>query len=323
MINRLLARKGPYMVFVDGHTTQHDGFSATDDFAGLFDSGPLSASQHTAVIINTQTDSDSKKRYLDIDSVRGLPLRLFWLTWDQITWLTDSPAAADNTQVDDNTSQFNYQPPDSWSTYLLSNMTGFQGSSDHFTQDNNASAILSFSGTTVSIFGAVSSDIGSFTVKIDGKTIDSFNASKENYVAQQTLYPRDDLGAGDHTLEVINQPSSSGKSLAIDYALVAALPSANASFTSASTTASASSSATTDAKHLTSMALQGGYIVAAVGAVCLSATLLGLIYRHINQRKAQRETIQRTTDVAAFTNPSGAISLQSVSSPLNQKRRIC
>ncbi|KAJ7714154.1 hypothetical protein B0H16DRAFT_1742836 [Mycena metata] len=293
------------MVVVDGHTTQHDGFSATDDFAGLFDSGPLSASQHTAVIINTQTDSDSKKRYLDIDSVRGLPLRLFWLTWDQITWLTDSPAAADDTQVDDSASHFNYQPADSWSTDLPGNMTGFQGSSGHFTQDNNASAILSFSGTTVSIFGAVGPDMGSFTVKIDGKTIDLFNASKENYVAQQTLYHGDDLGAGDHTFEVINQSSSSGKSLAIDYA--------------ASTTASASSSASTGAKHPTSMALQGGYVVAAVGAVYLTATLLGLIYRHINQRKVQRETIQGTTDVAAFTNPSGAISVEGVSSHVESK----
>lgn len=54
----------------------------------------------------------------------------------------------------------------------------------------------------------------------------------------------------------------------------------------------------------------GGFIAAGVAAVCLTFTLVGLIYRQINNRKVRREAAGRTTDVAAFTEGGGAISLE-------------
>jgi hypothetical protein len=54
----------------------------------------------------------------------------------------------------------------------------------------------------VSIFGAVGPNLGPFTIKSDGKTIGSFDAPNQNYVAQKDLYHADDISAGDHTFEV-------------------------------------------------------------------------------------------------------------------------
>jgi hypothetical protein len=102
-------------------------------------------------------------------------------------------------------------------------------------------------GDTVSLFGAVGPTLGPYDVKIDGQSIGTFNATKQNYAAQVALYHGGGLGAGDHTLEVINQPTSTGQSLAIDFAMVAGFPASSASST-ASASASASSSASVGSK---------------------------------------------------------------------------
>ncbi|KAJ6562356.1 hypothetical protein B0H19DRAFT_943191 [Mycena capillaripes] len=221
---------GPYTVTIDKTTQQFDGFSAKDNFTAIFDSGSLSSGQHTVVITNNE--NDAKKSFLDID---------------YITWSTDS--ATQNIQLDDNALQFSYQPANTWSADLASDMSGFQNSSGHLTLDKDASAILSFSvhspkGDTVALFGAVGPKLGPYAIEVDGKSVGTFNATNQNYAAQTVLYHGDGLGAGDHTLEVINQPSSTGQGLAIDFAVVAAIPSSSASSTSV---ASASASAATSA----------------------------------------------------------------------------
>ncbi|KAJ7165353.1 hypothetical protein C8R46DRAFT_1277501 [Mycena filopes] len=289
---------GLYSVAVDGSTTQYDGFSKDDDFSGLFDSGPLAAGRHTLIITNQQNDSD--KSFLELDS---------------ITWSTDSATA--DTQVDDTASQFSYQPSDSWITSLPNDihMPGFQNGSGHFTWDTDASAILSFSGDTVALVGAVGPDLGPFSIKIDNMTIGTFNASKQNYVAQTELFRANDLGAGNHTLEVVNQGSTENQGLAIDFAQVVGLPSASASISASATpSASASVSASAVPKPHPNMVMSGVFIGAAVGIVALTATLGGLVYRQKNRRKMQREAMRGSTDVSAFVSPKGAVSLQPVDS---------
>ncbi|KAJ7120178.1 hypothetical protein C8R44DRAFT_921203 [Mycena epipterygia] len=221
---------GPYSVDIDGKTTQYDGFSAQDQWTALFDSGSMKEDSHTVVITNLL--NDTKKPYLDID---------------YITWLTDSSAVTQSITLEDTTSQFSYQPSNTWKSDLPSDMSGFQGSSGHLTQEKDASAILSFSGDTVAIFGAVGPNLGPYGIKIDGQAVGTFNATKQNYAAQIALFHADDLGAGDHTLEVINQPTSTGQGLAIDFALVAGIPSASASVTSSTSSASASASTSASA----------------------------------------------------------------------------
>ncbi|KAJ7889611.1 hypothetical protein B0H13DRAFT_1626706 [Mycena leptocephala] len=220
---------GPYSVTIDKTTTQYNGFSAKDNFTALFDSGSLASGQHTVVITNNE--SDAKKAFLDID---------------HITWSTDSSAATQSIQLDDNTSQFSYQPSNTWKTDLPSDLSGFQNDSGHVTQTRDASALLSFSGDTVALFGAVGPNLGPYAIKIDGQSAGTFDATNQNYAAQTALYHGDGLGAGNHTLEVINQ----GQGLAIDFALVAAIPASSASPTvSASSSASASASSSASAGH--------------------------------------------------------------------------
>ncbi|KAJ7861732.1 hypothetical protein B0H14DRAFT_3863354 [Mycena olivaceomarginata] len=294
------ANHGPYSVTIDKTTTQSDGFSAADNFTALFDSGSLTQGQHTVVITNQQIDA--KKQYLDVD---------------YITWSTDSPSdSTKNVQLDDNASQFSYQPSDAWKTDLPSDMSGFQGGSGHVTQNKDASAKLSFSGDTIALFGPVGPKLGPYAIKIDGKDAGTFNPQKENYAAQTALYHGDGLGAGDHTLEVINQPTSTDQFLAIDFALAVAVPSSSSSSASLSSSASASASvsASASAGHKMSGVELGGFIAAGIAAVCLTATIVGLIFRQMNRRTSRREAVGGTTDVAAFTNSGGAISLKPVHS---------
>ncbi|KAK7042135.1 hypothetical protein R3P38DRAFT_3178720 [Favolaschia claudopus] len=295
---------GLYSVTIDKTTTQHDGFSGTDVFADLFDSGSLSQGSHTIVITNQQ--NDTKKPFLDVD---------------YITWSTDSPTdPKKSVQLDDKASQFSYQPANAWKSDLPSDMSGFQGNSGHVTQSKDASAKLSFSGDTVALFGPVGPKLGPYAIKIDGKSVGTFNANNQNYAAQVALYHGDGLGSGDHTLEFINQPTSSTQFLAVDFAQVAALPSSSSasslsstSSTSASASASASSSSSAGHEPMSGVKL-GGFIAAGIAAVCLALTIVGLIYRQINRRKMRRKVGGGTSDVAAFTNAQGAISLSAVNS---------
>ncbi|KAJ7481925.1 hypothetical protein FB451DRAFT_139105 [Mycena latifolia] len=286
---------GPYTVSMDGKTTQADGFSANDNFTALFDSGPMSQGQHTVVLTNALTDP--KKPYLDVD---------------YIIWSTDS--VSPNTTLKDSTSQFTYQPSDSWKTDLPPELSGFQGGSGHYTQDKDSSATLAFSGDTVSLFGPIGPTLGPYGIEIDGKSIGTYNATSQTYAAQTILYYADGLGEGDHTLKVINQPTSTNQRLAIDFASVVGFPASSASASptnSASASASVSSSASAGGKSMSSVEL-GGFIAAGIAAVCLAASIVGLIYRQVNRRSMRRKAAGGTADVAAFT--AGGIGLNPVNS---------
>lgn len=102
-------------------------------------------------------------------------------------------------------------------------------------------------GDTIALFGPVGPKLGPYAIKIDGKDAGTFNPQKENYAAQTALYHGDGLGAGDHTLEVINQPTSTDQFLAIDFALAVAVPSSSSSSASLSSSASASASVSASA----------------------------------------------------------------------------
>ncbi|KAK7042133.1 hypothetical protein R3P38DRAFT_3447488, partial [Favolaschia claudopus] len=281
---------GPYSATLDKNTTQHDGFSATDVLANLFDSGSLPQGQHSIVITNQQ--NDTKKQDLDID---------------YITWSTDSPTEPQKIiQIDDDASQFSYQPKDAWKTDLPSDMSGFQGDSGHVSQSKDSSAILSFSGDTVALFGAIGPNFGPYAVKIDGNSVGTFNATKQDYTAQAALYRGDGLGSGDHTLEIINQPSSSSQFLAIDFAQFAAFPTSSPSASPSSTSAAPSPSASTGGKQLN---LCSGLIAGGIAAVCLAFTVVAMVIQQIHRRKRRRAALSATSNVAAFTDAEDTISL--------------
>ncbi|KAJ7172943.1 hypothetical protein C8R43DRAFT_944002 [Mycena crocata] len=259
------------------------------------ESGALRKGQHVVVITNTLTDP--KKPYLDIDYVMFTSTRLLGLLM-----LRQSQKILPS-KIISPSSHTSQEPSNAWKTDLPSDMSGFQ-SGGHLTEQKDASAILSFSGDVVSLFGAVGPKVGPYSVKVDSQSMGG-----------SVPRPR---RAGDHTLEVVNQfncqPTSTGQGPVIDFARVAGLPASSASSTSsASTSASASSSASAGHKPVSGIQL-GGYIAAGIAAVCLVFTIVGLIYRQMNRRNSRPQVVVGSSDVAAFTSGSGAISLNPITS---------
>ncbi|KAJ7071988.1 hypothetical protein C8F01DRAFT_1361438 [Mycena amicta] len=219
---------GGYTIKLDGKSSDHDGFSSTAVFGQpLFDSGSLPQQQHTITITNAP--NDTTKDFLDIDF---------------ITWTTESSLPAN--QIDDNSNLFVYQPSNSWKTDLGSSYSGFQNSTGHLTDDKDATTTITFAGESIVLYGAVGPSQGAYSVKLDGSDAGSFNAHKSTYTAQQPLFQTDSLGSGNHTLVLTNQPSGTQTGLAIDFALMASVPSASAS-ASSSVSASAAASSTAPA----------------------------------------------------------------------------
>ncbi|KAJ7215159.1 hypothetical protein C8J57DRAFT_1396936 [Mycena rebaudengoi] len=285
---------GPYTVKLDDKTSTFDGFSEKEQFKALLDSGTLKEGPHTVVITNTFKDKTAA--FLDIDYVT-------------ITWLTDPSATEATDTLEDSSSQFSYTPSKSWSTDLPKSYSNFKDNSGHVTTDKDASAVLAFSGETVTLYGAVGPDLGQYEVKMDGQSSGTFVATRENYAAQVQLFYADNLGSGNHTLEVVNKPTSKQKNLAIDFAMVAP-PSSSSISGSPSSTPSPTSSGSPNGGHKPMSSIELALIIVGViAAISLAFTIFGLTVRQANKRKLRREPKVASADVEAFTN---AISMKSM-----------
>ncbi|KAJ6614702.1 hypothetical protein B0H10DRAFT_2435870 [Mycena sp. CBHHK59/15] len=127
---------GPYSVDLDGTVTStFDAFSADAVWTALYDSSTLRDSPHTVTITNQL--NDTTRPFLDID---------------YITWTSTLPENSQTKTVEDTGGQFSYQPSASWTTDLASSLlTG--SNNGHVTLTPGASAILTFSGDYVTVFG--------------------------------------------------------------------------------------------------------------------------------------------------------------------------
>nr|GAT60605.1 predicted protein [Mycena chlorophos] len=293
---------GGYSVKVDGNTPSNfNGFASTAVFQQpLFDSGSLAQQQHTVTITNLA--NDTSEPYLDLDF---------------ITWTTNSDSPTD--QVDDGSPLFVYQPSSSWKTNLGSSFSGFQNNTGHLTSDNNATATITFAGESVVVYGAVGPSQGSYSVQLDGSDAGTYNAHNPTYHAQQSLFQTDSLGSGNHTLVFTNQPSGTQNGLAIDFALMAALPTSNAS-AAASAGSSTGTSPLPTTTHRTDPTAEGFgnlkkglFVAAGLGGVCLLFSLIAVIYRCSYRRSLRKAVRGGTTNVAAFTGEN--ITLQKVRDP--------
>lgn len=88
-----------------------------------------------------------------------------------------------------------------------------------------ASTTLSFSGDAVKIYGSVGPHNAPYQVELDGGSPVSYNATKQTAYEQVLLYYADNLGPGQHNVQMTNTPSLSGQSLNINYALIDTVPS--------------------------------------------------------------------------------------------------
>jgi hypothetical protein len=96
--------------------------------------------------------------------------------------------------------------------------SGFRGLGDyddgvHYTQDNGASASLTFTGTGITFYTETNVDEGTIGVSVDGVAKGTVNADTPTRQAQQPLYSISGLSGGQHTITVTKQ---SGQYLLVD-----------------------------------------------------------------------------------------------------------
>ncbi|KAJ7468666.1 hypothetical protein FB451DRAFT_378623 [Mycena latifolia] len=256
---------GPYAVTLDGSSTTLNGFSADPVFSTLFVSDVLQQGIHTVTITNELTDT--AKPFLDIDF---------------ITWTSTVAGDGEVVTLEDTSTQFSYQPATSWSTDLSSSLlTGFSSNNGHTTLTTGASTTITFAGDFITVFGPVGPTIARYTVKVDGATGATFNATKAAYTPQTPLYHADGLGSGQHTIELISQPAVAGQVFAIDFAQVA--PAASTTSTAGNSSGTGGS---TSGKTKTSIAPAIGGAIAGVFILILIALL---IFFCLRRRKRRRE----------------------------------
>jgi hypothetical protein len=72
----------------------------------------------------------------------------------------------------------------------------------HYTQQDGATATITFTGTGISFFTETNADEGDIGIALDGVAKATVNANTPQRQAQQTLYSVAGLTAGQHTLTV-------------------------------------------------------------------------------------------------------------------------
>ncbi|KAJ6553570.1 hypothetical protein DFH09DRAFT_1366185 [Mycena vulgaris] len=211
---------GQYSVALDNNITVHDGFASDSILqTPLFVATNLADTTHSITITNQGTNASLA--FLDLD----------FITWTSSIGKSGETITFDT--VEDTSSAFSYKPAAAW-VQNTTNLSGFSSNTGHSTF-SKASAVYTFIGDEVTLYGAVGPNLAPYTVSLDNGTATSYNATKSNYTAQVPLYHASGLGSGVHTIEVTNDPESFGQALSIDYAITANVPSISTSSTSAST----------------------------------------------------------------------------------------
>lgn len=104
-----------------------------------------------------------------------------------------------------------------------------------------------FTGSAVSIYGALGPSQGPYSVQLDGGAAVNYTAANTVFYPQQLLYHITDLSNTTHTVQINNLPARAGQALDIDYAVVTSIqaPIVTTTSTSALSTFSSTTSSTT------------------------------------------------------------------------------
>nr|GAT60481.1 predicted protein [Mycena chlorophos] len=278
----------PYSVSLDGETSNFNGFSQNAIFSTLYVSPVLTSGLHTVSVTNERNDNNLT--FLDID---------------RIIWTTDASDGGESNTIEDTATGFAYSPASAWSTDLTDNkLSGFSQNNGHVTATSGASATLTFTGDHVEIFGPIGPTISRFTVSLDGANTGTFNATKENYIAQAPLFAASGLSSGKHTLKLTSDPADAGQLLAIDFAQVAA-GTAGAGGSSSKTNSSGSSptgaaGASSSSKKSSAV---GPAVGGAIGGIAVLALLGVLFFCFLRRRRRERDS---ESNPAGFGDKYGA-----------------
>ncbi|CCM01927.1 uncharacterized protein FIBRA_04000 [Fibroporia radiculosa] len=215
---------GTFIVSVDGTQILYGNASSTQPVidALLAGASGLKMGEHRVVLQNAGTGP------IDLDAV------VF-----ETSIGTTSRATVKETVIDNTSPNFKYGPSTSdWS--MVTDPAYFNNSLQYsFTQ--NAQASLTFSGDAVAVYGTVAPTHANYSITLDGKTSQQFNASDVSTIHAQTLlFFGQDLGPKEHTLIINGNPGKdAGRYVDVDFVTVYSV-SGNTS-TDASTVSSSTS----------------------------------------------------------------------------------
>lgn len=78
----------------------------------------------------------------------------------------------------------------------------------HITQNNDAYAEFTFTGTGIEVIAEKNSDQGNYEIIIDGTSVATVDTSNATRLAQQVVYSKMNLSAGQHTIRVVKKSGS-------------------------------------------------------------------------------------------------------------------
>ncbi len=104
----------------------------------------------------------------------------------------------------------------------------FYEGTNHYATGNQSggqpTAVLTFDGVGVEVYGNLQDDQGIYNIYLDGELVEQKDAYRTPRATQQLIYARNDLADGTHVLKVATSgtknPASRGTSISIDYAKV-------------------------------------------------------------------------------------------------------
>ncbi|EIW72237.1 hypothetical protein TREMEDRAFT_58395 [Tremella mesenterica DSM 1558] len=123
--------------------------------------------------------------------------------------------------IDDASPQISYAPntPGTWVTNHKTgafpdvNYINYFDQTFHATYTENATASITFNGSSISVYGSFGQNHGNYSVQLDGNTSEVISGETDERVSQTTVYYADGLNTSvEHTLILTNLPSDASLS---------------------------------------------------------------------------------------------------------------
>ncbi|KAJ6500172.1 hypothetical protein C8R47DRAFT_285171 [Mycena vitilis] len=123
--------------------------------------------------------------------------------------------ASYNLTIEDSSPLISYAPSGAWQDATATNTAGlaYSGSSLHSTTAQGATATIQFNGTGIEIYGGHRPSYGTYTLTVDGETVESGTATDLGVVTQQLLGSASGLSNGPHTAVI----TSTGVGMDLDF----------------------------------------------------------------------------------------------------------
>ncbi|WVN84918.1 uncharacterized protein L203_100054 [Cryptococcus depauperatus CBS 7841] len=268
----------------DGDEMIADGYSASDVYqTELFSKNDLDPSKEHEITVSN---------YPDRQTLAPGPSNDHWLDIDYVVITQPTSGTLFTTFIDDTSPSVAY---DSGWASVANDKTCFNLTS-HASSTKYSTFEISFSGSSVQLFGNVNSDHGNYSISLDGMEAVTYDGSFRQLIENTALFTAAGLQEGQHTLKAMNLGDGSNKRLDFDYAVVNSTvkPSAIGGTSQTSTSITGSHVADTDKAPASSGKSNTAGIVGGVVGGVLAVTVITIIVWWLlrRRRKAKQEALQ-------------------------------